>query len=183
MGRFSAAGWSCLQSEMFCDIMTVNVLGVSQLADTFTPSKRSQVMSRIGSRNTKPELLIRKGLHARGFRYRLHDRKLPGKPDMVFPRYKSIIFVNGCFWHGHSCPLFRWPATRVEYWKPKITRTIERDKANFRYLEAEGWRVLIIWECAFRGRTRLPIENVIEMASRWLLSKTGHLEIKGSDLV
>jgi len=172
-----------LRSRKFCDIITINVPEVQQLADTFNPEKRSQIMSRIRDRDTKPELLIRKGLHAKGFRYRLHDRKLPGKPDLVFPRYKSIIFVNGCFWHGHSCHLFRWPASRVEYWKPKITRTIERDKANFRSLEAKGWHILIIWECAFRGRTRLPVENVIEMISKWLLSEADHLEIKGYEEV
>lgn len=150
------------------------------MTDTFSPAKRSQVMSRIRAKDTAPEIKIRKGLHALGFRYRLHDRSLPGKPDLVFPRYRSIIFVNGCFWHGHSCHLFRWPASNEGYWKPKISRTIARDKMNLTALSESGWRTLIVWECAFRGKNRFPMQKVIEMASKWLVSDCEHMEIKGS---
>lgn len=159
--------------------MAFNLMEMDEMTDTFSPAKRSQVMSRIRAKDTQPELLIRKGLHAKGFRYRLHVRKLPGKPDMVFARYKAVIFINGCFWHGHTCHLFRWPATRTGYWKPKITRTIERDRRNLRCLDRKGWRILIIWECAIRGKTRMPVENVIKTASQWLLSDVAHLEING----
>lgn len=155
------------------------VLGVALVTDTFSPAKRSQIMSRIRAKDTAPELHIRKGLHALGFRYRLHDRKLPGKPDLVFPRFRSVIFVNGCFWHGHSCHLFRWPASNEEYWKPKISRTIERDYENMGLLKELGWRILVIWECAFRGRFRYPMVRVIEIASEWLVSNTRDCELKG----
>ena len=153
------------------------------VTDTFSPAKRSQIMSRIRAKDTSPELQIRKGLHALGFRYRLHDRKLPGKPDLVFPRYKSVIFVNGCFWHGHTCHLFRWPASNEGYWKPKICRTIERDCVNHALLKECGWRVLVIWECAFRGRFRFSMEDVIEMASEWLVSNGQECELKGYENV
>lgn len=137
------------------------------------------MMSGIGGKNTKPELVIRKGLHALGFRFRLHDRKLPGKPDLVFPRYKSVIRVNGCFWHGHSCHLFKWPSTRREFWHEKITGTIERDRRNQSQLETNGWRVLTIWECALKGKARLKTCEVIAAASAWITSGSGNMEIQG----
>ena len=150
------------------------------VVDTFSPAKRSQIMSRIRAKDTTPEIAIRKGLHRLGFRYRLHDKKLPGKPDMVFPRYNSVIFVHGCFWHGHSCHLFRWPASNQDYWRPKIERTRARDELHVSSLRAAGWRVLIIWECAFRGRGRYPFTTVVNKASEWLTSDTMHHEIKGT---
>ena len=153
------------------------------VADTFSPAKRSEIMSRIRAKDTAPEIQIRKGLHALGFRYRLHERRLPGKPDLVFPRYKSVIFVNGCFWHGHTCKLFRWPASNEDYWRPKISRTIERDCNNHALLKECGWRVLVIWECAFRGRFRYSMEEVIEMASEWLVSGRQECELKGYENV
>lgn len=90
------------------------------MADVVTPEKRSKMMSGIQGKNTKPELTIRKGLHALGFRYRLHGKTLPGKPDLVFPKYKAVIFIHGCFWHAHHCHLFKWPSTRVDFWQEKI---------------------------------------------------------------
>ena len=150
-----------------------------QLTDSVSPEKRSEVMSKIGSKDTKPELLIRKGLHAKGFRYKLHDKKLPGKPDLVFSRYRSVIFVNGCFWHGHFCNLFRFPKSNTEYWKGKIARNIERDTINRRSLYEVGWRVLTIWECALNGRKRLELNQVLALASAWLLSTESNCEIKG----
>lgn len=136
-------------------------------------------MSRVGSKDTKPELMIRKGLHASGFRYRLHVKDLPGKPDLVFRRYGSVIFVNGCFWHGHSCPRCRMPSTNADYWKRKVARNVERDAMNRRSLLDEGWRVLTIWECSLTGKWKLGLNQVIAMASAWLLSEEPIYEIKG----
>lgn len=149
------------------------------MTDNVSPEKRSQVMARVGSRDTKPELLIRKGLHALGFRYRLHVKDLPGKPDLVFPRYKSVIQVNGCFWHGHSCPRCRMPSSNGEYWNRKVARNKERDAENRQLLLDDGWRVLTIWECALTGKWKLGLNQVIELASDWLLSTKPLYELKG----
>lgn len=149
------------------------------MTDTVSPEKRSQVMARVGSKDTKPELLIRKGLHAAGFRYRLHVKELPGKPDLVFRRYRSVIFVNGCFWHGHSCPRCRTPNSNTEYWNQKVARNVERDAVNRQSLLDEGWRVLTVWECALTGKWKLGFNQVIALASAWLLSTESICEIKG----
>ena len=150
------------------------------MADVVTPEKRSQMMAGITGKNTKPELIVRKGLHAMGFRYRLHAPNLPGKPDLVFPRYKAVIFVNGCFWHGHGCRLFKWPSTREKFWKEKITGTIERDKKKLAALQSECWRTLVIWECALKGINRLPADTGIVAAAAWLVSDSLHKEITGN---
>ncbi len=149
------------------------------MTDIVDRQTRSRMMSGIRGKNTKPELIIRKRLHASGFRYKLHDKKLPGKPDMVFPKYKAVIFVNGCFWHGHNCHLFKWPASREEFWRTKITRTQEKDKENIEELLSNGWRVLQIWECAIKGKKRLPLETIIEHTVFWLKSHQMHLDIHG----
>ena len=118
------------------------------MADVHTPEQRSYNMSRIHSKNTKPEELVRKFLFSQGFRYRKNDAKLPGKPDIVLPKYKAVIFVNGCFWHGHEgCRYFAWPKNNAEFWKEKITGNIQRDKHNHQLLANQGWRVIEIWEC------------------------------------
>lgn len=118
------------------------------MADVHTPEQRSYNMSRIRSKNTKPEELVRKFLFSQGFRYRKNDAKLPGKPDIVLPKYKAVIFVNGCFWHGHEgCRYFVWPKNNAEFWKEKITGNIQRDKHNHQLLANQGWRVIEIWEC------------------------------------
>ena len=101
-------------------------------------------MAAIRRADTKPEMLIRRGIHAHGFRYRLHDRKLPGRPDLTLSKYNAVIFVNGCFWHGHDCPMFRWPATRQEFWRDKITGNMERDTRNIAALLSSGWRVALV---------------------------------------
>lgn len=136
-------------------------------------------MAAIRGADTKPEILIRHGLHARGFRYRLHDRKLPGKPDIVLPKYRAVIFVNGCFWHGHDCPLFRWPATRQEFWRTKITGNIERDARNIDTLIGSGWRIAAVWECALKGRRKLQPEAVIDSLARWICSGDQRLTLEG----
>ena len=136
-------------------------------------------MSRIRGKNTRPEIVLRSGLHARGFRYRLHDRKLPGKPDLVFPKFRAVILINGCFWHGHDCHLFKWPSTRPEFWEDKIRSNIERDRRNLARHHDMGWRSLTIWECALKGKTKLGPDQVIEIAARWLQFDDQDAEISG----
>ena len=137
------------------------------------------MMSGIRGKNTKPELLIRKALHARGFRYRLHCKDLPGNPDLCLPKYRAVIFVHGCFWHGHGCHLFKWPKTRPEFWREKIARNCEVDAGAERALAEEGWRQAVIWECAVKGRTRRSLEEVISTCADWLNSDRPRLEIRG----
>jgi DNA mismatch endonuclease (patch repair protein) len=126
------------------------------------------MMAGIRWKDTRPEMVLRRGLHARGFRYRLHDRRLPGRPDLTLPKHRAVIFVNGCFWHGHDCHLFRLPATRREFWQQKIEGNRDRDAATRSALLASGWRVLSVWECALKGRARLSLEEVLDEASNWL---------------
>jgi len=137
------------------------------------------MMSGIRGKDTKPELIIRKGLHAKGFRYRLHVKILPGKPDLVFQSYRAVILIHGCFWHAHSCHLFKWPQARAEFWKQKISANSERDVSNLLALEAMGWRVLTIWECSLRGSGKLPVQTVIDLAATWLKSGASSSEIGG----
>lgn len=149
------------------------------MADIVPPDVRSRMMSGIRGKNTKPELVLRQGLHALGFRYRLHDRSLPGSPDLVFPRHHAVLFAHGCFWHGHDCHLFRWPSTRQEFWQAKIARNRELDRRANDQLEAAGWRRGVVWECALKGRTRLPAETVTGSLAAWLRSDAPTLEISG----
>lgn len=122
------------------------------MSDVHTPEQRSFNMSRIRSKDTKPEMLVRKYLFSHGFRFRLHEKKLPGKPDIVLPKYKTVVFVHGCFWHGHEgCRYFVVPKTRTEWWMAKIRRNIELDKLNVQKLEDLGWQVIVIFECELRG--------------------------------
>lgn len=125
------------------------------MADVLTPEQRRYNMSRIRSQNTKPEELVRKYLFSQGFRYRKNDVRLPGKPDIVLPKYKTVIFVNGCFWHGHNgCRYFVWPKSNEEFWKNKIESNISRDDMNFNLLRQLGWNVIIIWECELKKAVR-----------------------------
>jgi len=122
------------------------------MSDIFTKQKRSEIMSKISGRETKPEILVRKFLFANGFRYRKNDKRYPGKPDIVLPKYKTVIFINGCFWHGHNCPAGKLPAMRKEFWKNKIKGNIERDKKNKTELEKQGWQVITIWQCKLKNK-------------------------------
>lgn len=116
--------------------------------DTLTPEQRSERMRRIRSKDTKPELLVRRIAHGMGYRYRLHRRDLPGNPDLVFPKRGKIIFVHGCFWHRHgNCRYTRWPKSKLEFWRPKLEANHRRDAANQRALRKMGWKVMVIWEC------------------------------------
>ncbi|MBS1636168.1 MAG: DNA mismatch endonuclease Vsr [Bacteroidetes bacterium] len=122
------------------------------MADVHSKETRSYNMSRIKGKNTNPEIIVRKFLFSKGFRYRLHDKKLPGKPDIVLPKYRTVIFVHGCFWHGHEgCRYFTLPKTRTEWWLNKITGNIERDKKKEKMLAEAGWKVINIWECSLKG--------------------------------
>lgn len=123
------------------------------MADTKTPAERSENMSRIHSINTKPEEIVRKYLFSHGFRYRKNDKRYPGKPDIVLPKHHTIIFVNGCFWHMHGCSRSRLPRSNQEYWRPKIERNIQRDAENQQKLEADSWKVIVVWECELKKRT------------------------------
>jgi DNA mismatch endonuclease (patch repair protein) len=122
------------------------------MADNHSKETRRMNMSHIRSTNSKPEEIVRKYLFSRGLRYRKNVRSLPGCPDIVFRKYKAVVFVNGCFWHRHDCGRFVWPTTNEKYWQEKITRNIERDQANAKELENRGWRVLIIWECELKKK-------------------------------
>ncbi len=122
------------------------------MADTKTPEERSRNMSLIRSTDTKPEALVRKYLFSHGFRYRKNDKKLPGKPDIVLPKYKTVIFVNGCFWHMHGCSRSRLPKSNLEYWKPKIDKNIERDRIVRSKLSELGWNVIVVWECELKKK-------------------------------
>jgi len=149
------------------------------MTDIVSPEARSRMMAGIRGSDTKQELLIRKELHKRGFRYRLHDRKLPGKPDIVFPKYRAVIMLNGCFWHGHDCHMFKWPATRGEFWHKKILGNTKRDEENRRALEKAGWRVLTVWECALKGRMRNSMEYNLDRIVLWILRGEMGLQIFG----
>ena len=126
------------------------------MPDILTPSQRHKCMSSIHGKNTKPEILVRKGLHARGFRFRLHNKKLPGSPDIVLPKYGVAIMINGCFWHGHKgCRYATEPKTNIEFWETKIARNRHRDEVTTAHLEALGWTVMTIWECELRNSSQL----------------------------
>lgn len=151
------------------------------MTDVLTAAQRQLNMSRIRGKDTKPEMLIRRGLHARGLRYRLHDRELPGRPDLVFPKYHAAVFVHGCFWHAHGCALSKLPATRQDFWRTKLEGNAARDHKAVEALQANGWRVLVIWECALRGPGRLDDDAVLGSAARYI-QKARHklpMEIEG----
>jgi DNA mismatch endonuclease (patch repair protein) len=131
------------------------------LADIVSPEVRSRMMAGIRGRNTQPELFVRRALHALGYRFRLHDSGLPGRPDLVFRSKQAVILVNGCFWHGHDCHLFRWPGTRQAFWHHKIAGNIARDLRARQALLDAGWRVGEVWECQLKGRERQEPEAVI----------------------
>ena len=148
------------------------------MADIVSRATRSRMMSGIRGKDTKPEILLRKGLFSRGFRFRLHDGRLPGKPDIVFPRYKAVVLAHGCFWHGHDCPLFKWPTSNIKFWRDKIERNREVDAEARSSLEHLGWRILTVWECSLKSPTRIPLERVLDEAAQWIKRGSGNREIK-----
>jgi DNA mismatch endonuclease (patch repair protein) len=150
------------------------------MPDVHSPEARSRNMSAVRGKDTKPEMLIRSELHRRGYRYRLHVRDLPGRPDLVFPKFGAALFVHGCFWHAHACNLFRLPGTRRQFWQTKLEGNLERDRRSESVLHAAGWRVGVIWECALRGPTRLPEGTVADRVESWLNSDCPKLTIGGA---
>lgn len=149
------------------------------MADIVSAAVRSRMMAGIKGKNTNPEMLLRRGLHARGFRFRLHDKSLPGTPDIILPRHRAVLFAHGCFWHGHDCHLFKWPRTREEFWRAKIARNQELDAKAEATLAKTDWRYAVVWECALKGRTRLPIEDVLASCVEWIRSDLPRLEVRG----
>jgi DNA mismatch endonuclease, patch repair protein len=150
------------------------------MADVHDEQTRSRNMAAVKSKNTKPELLIRRILHRAGFRFRLHPKLIAGKPDIVLPRFRAAIHVNGCFWHGHGCHLFKQPGSRSEFWLDKIGRNKVRDAAHLATLQQEGWRTCTVWECALRGKQRLTIGELESALSDWLRSDQRSASIEGA---
>lgn len=148
------------------------------MADVHDKAARRRNMAAVKAKHTKPELMVRHGLFRRGFRYRLHYSALPGTPDLVLPKYRAAIQVQGCFWHGHDCDLFQWPATRKHFWKRKIQENQLRDQRASEGVIASGWRLLTIWECALRGASAMPVEQVIDKAVVWLRGSRRFGEIR-----
>lgn len=138
------------------------------MADVHTPEQRSYNMSQIRSKNTKSEELVRKYLFSKGFRYRKNDERLPGKPDIVLPKYRTVIFINGCFWHAHkNCKYFVWPKNNAEFWKKKIEGNVIRDEKNYKLLEDLGWNVFPVWECELKpGRQADTLERIENLIKR-----------------
>jgi DNA mismatch endonuclease, patch repair protein len=136
-------------------------------------------MRAIKGRNTTPELTVRRELHAAGFRYRLHSPALPGKPDLALPKYRAVIFVHGCFWHKHDCPLFKVPGERRESWQAKLDANVARDVKVVRELRERGWRVAMVWECALRGVGRIPRSQLTAQLSAWLRGTAETYELRG----
>jgi DNA mismatch endonuclease (patch repair protein) len=136
-------------------------------------------MAAIRGRDTKPEIMIRKALHAAGLRYRLHAKDLPGRPDLVFSKYRAVLFVNGCFWHRHGCHRFKWPRTRSEFWQNKLGRNAANDERAIIALIQAGWRVGTVWECAVTGRTKLADNEMMRQLKGWIQSDLTTIAIEG----
>lgn len=136
------------------------------MADVVDAATRSRMMSGIRGKDTKPEMIVRRALHARGFRYTLHNRKLPGRPDLCFPRYRAAVFVHGCFWHGHECRYFVWPKSRSAFWREKIEANKARDHKACLALLADGWRVRTVWECRLKGTS--GADDIADEIEGWL---------------
>lgn len=149
------------------------------MGDIVSPAKRSEMMSGIRGKDTKPEMVVRRALHAMGFRFRLHRKNLPGRPDIVLPKYRAVIFVHGCFWHGHDCHLFRWPKTREEFWREKIGGNVQRDRKKERQSIEAGWRTGVIWECALKGRNKRTPEFLSCELNRWIRSDSTEFDLRG----
>ncbi len=145
------------------------------MTDVHSPEVRAKNMRAIRSKNSKPELQIRRGLHASGIRFRLHDKKLPGSPDLVLRKYKTVIFVHGCFWHGHDCKYFKLPMTRTEFWQLKIQANRQRDSVAIKQLGTDGWNVIVVWECALRTtnyRTTELVRKISQLLNDFGLSSS-----------
>lgn len=149
------------------------------MVDVVDVQTRSRMMAGIKGKNTRPEMMIRKALHRLGYRYRLHSQTLPGKPDLIFPKFGAVIFVHGCFWHGHDCALFKWPSSRAKFWREKIEGNRSRDAKSSLKISESGWRILTIWECAIKGPTRRTQEEIVNVVVSWLETGVSNLELRG----
>jgi DNA mismatch endonuclease (patch repair protein) len=150
------------------------------VVDTVSKSVRSRIMASVRQRDTGPEMRLRKAMHRLGLRYRLHDRKLPGSPDLVFPRFNAVVFVHGCFWHVHGCKYSTAPTTRKEFWAEKFSANRARDERNVNLLLADGWRVLTVWECALKRKLNHPEEAVARRVAEWLKGAQRRAEVGSS---
>lgn len=148
--------------------------------DTVDRQTRSRIMGSVGQKNTGPEMLLRSALHKRGLRYRLHNRKLPGSPDLVFPKYDTALFVHGCYWHRHGCYRSTTPKSRLDYWLPKFEANMARDKRDIELLGDLAWRVLIVWECALVGKISRSSPEVAEEVHDWLFGDEVRGDIEGT---
>ena len=150
------------------------------MADIVPPEIRSRMMSGIRGKNTKPELALRKRLFRSGFRYQLHRKDLPGKPDIVLPRWNAAIFVHGCFWHRHGCKATTTPGTNVDFWRKKFDENIARDRRHIEALQDAGWRVAVVWECSLKGK-RADLNEVARLVREWLMSSEKHTVIPADE--
>ena len=143
------------------------------MPDIFAPEKRHEIMQNVKSKNTAPEIKLRSLLHKNGFRFRVNRKDLPGKPDIVLPKYRAVIFVHGCFWHGHDCPRGQRPQTNADFWNQKIDRNVIRDKSDVSLLESLGWRVLIVWECEIKKKNEAVL---LSRVKEFLLHSTNTIQ-------
>lgn len=152
------------------------------MTDNLDRATRSRTMSAVRSKDSGIELLVRSYLHKTGFRFRVHKKGLPGSPDLFLRRWRAAVFVNGCFWHGHDCGLFKAPTSNSDFWANKIRQNRQRDKRVVSTLSQNGFRVLVVWECAFRGREKIGIEAALSSITDWLRSSATLGEVRGSTL-
>lgn len=143
------------------------------MPDIFAPEKRHETMQNVKTKNTAPEIKLRSLLHKNGFRFRVNRKDLPGKPDIVLPKYRAVIFVHGCFWHGHDCPRGQRPQTNADFWNQKIDRNVIRDKSDVSLLESLGWRVLIVWECEIKKKNEAVL---LSRVKEFLLHSTNTIQ-------
>lgn len=152
------------------------------MPDVHDLATRSRNMAAIRSKDTVPEMTIRRGLHAKGLRFRVHVDGLPGRPDIVLPRHRVVIFVHGCFFHGHGCHLFKWPKTNEAFWREKINRNVERDGQAIRQLQSDHWRVATVWECALKGKAKLDGQAAIQSLAHWVREGGDTIVIRSAEV-
>ena len=138
------------------------------MADVVDKATRSRMMAGIRGKDTKPELVIRSALHRRGLRFRLHDASLPGKPDLVLPKFRTVVFIHGCFWHRHECQYFKWPGSNKNFWRSKLLGNVRRDAVTMGVLKLAGWRVCVLWECALKQKTSGVVDRMLDRVAKWI---------------
>lgn len=143
------------------------------MVDVVDKATRSRMMAGIRAKDTKPELVIRSALHRRGLRFKLHDASLPGKPDLVFPKFHAVVFIHGCFWHRHECQYFKWPRSNRVFWRSKLQGNARRDTLTVDNLRNVGWRVCVLWECALKQKTSVVIDRIHDRIAKWVRASDG----------